>query len=219
LRFSRVRRRLQTLQAKYFGGCYLDVSPPLAAAEEPSTLCVSARQETASRARSRGPQLPCRTYSGCPEASLDSLSAPKWPQGFPLNYKPRRLDSLNPCSISFSDQFPREPERIAKEERSSVGAATNSTPPTLSADIGFSFSPRDPSGVASFETSGAESKPEIPLLLAPSVLIANDYVLYVTLTFLDLEPALQDPPPQLTTRNHGPRGRAVVLLAFIGGIG
>jgi hypothetical protein len=31
---------------------------------------------------------------------------PKWPQGFPLTYKPRRLDSLNPCSISFSDQIP-----------------------------------------------------------------------------------------------------------------
>ena len=29
MRFSRVLRRLRTLQAKYFGGCYLDVSPPL----------------------------------------------------------------------------------------------------------------------------------------------------------------------------------------------
>jgi predicted metal-dependent hydrolase len=44
LRFSPVRRRLQTLQAKYFGGCYLDVSPPVAAAEESATLCLSPRK-------------------------------------------------------------------------------------------------------------------------------------------------------------------------------
>ena len=37
----------------YFFGDYLfDITPALAAAEEPSTLCVSARQEPASRARS-----------------------------------------------------------------------------------------------------------------------------------------------------------------------
>jgi hypothetical protein len=49
---------------------------------------------------------------------------------------------------------------------------------TLSADVGFSFWRRDPSGVTSFERSGAESEPEIPLLLAPPVLLANDNVVY-----------------------------------------
>jgi hypothetical protein len=37
-----------------FRGYWFDVTSALAAAEEPSTLCVSARQEPASRARSRG---------------------------------------------------------------------------------------------------------------------------------------------------------------------
>jgi hypothetical protein len=40
-------------------------------------------------------------------------------------------------------KLPWEPERIAKEKRLSVGRATNSTTAGQSADIGFSFSPRD----------------------------------------------------------------------------
>src|ERR1700722_3607427 len=45
------------------------------------------------------------------ERALDMAPAPrsqhppKRPQGFPLIYRRRRLDSLNPCSISFLDQI------------------------------------------------------------------------------------------------------------------
>ena len=37
-----------------------------------------------------------------------SLNTPKRPQRLTLLYRRRRLDSLNPCSISFSDQIPME---------------------------------------------------------------------------------------------------------------
>jgi hypothetical protein len=42
-----------------------------------------------------------------------SLNMPKRPQGVPLDYERRRLESPNPCSISFSDQFPRKAEWTA----------------------------------------------------------------------------------------------------------
>src|SRR6516165_9507639 len=35
-----------------------------------------------------------------------SPNMPKRPQGVPLTYRRRHLDSLNQCSISFSDQIP-----------------------------------------------------------------------------------------------------------------
>src|SRR5271154_6297333 len=103
---------------------------------------------------------------------------PKWPQGFQLNYKPRPLDSLNPCSISFSDQIPAGARADRKRGTVVCRCRYEFDTATLSADVGFSFWRRDPSGVAFFERSGAESEPEIPLFVAPPVLLANDDIFY-----------------------------------------
>jgi DUF309 family protein family protein len=96
----------------------------------------------------------------------------------PLNYKPRRLNSLDTCSISFSKQIPAGARADLKRGTVVCRCRYEFDTATLSADVSFSFWRRDPSGVASFERSGAESEPEIPLLLAPPVLLANDNVVY-----------------------------------------
>ena len=70
-------------------------------------------------------------------------------------------DSLNPCSISFWDQVPAgESQRIAKEESRSPVTRLRIRHRHSVRGHRLRFSPCDPSGVASFETSGAESKPE-----------------------------------------------------------
>ena len=65
-----------------------------------------------------------------------------------------------PVSISFSDQIPAGARADRKRGTVTCRCRYEFDTATLSADIGFRFSPCDPSGVASFETSGAESKPE-----------------------------------------------------------
>jgi hypothetical protein len=68
-------------------------------------------------------------------------------------YKRRRLDSLNPCSISFSKQIPAGGRADRKREAVVFRRRYEFDNGSLPANIGFSLSP---SGVASFDTSGAE---------------------------------------------------------------
>ena len=67
-----------------------------------------------------------------------------------------RLGSLSPCSISFSDQIPTGARADCKTGTVICRCRYEFDTAALSKDIGFSFSPRDPSAVVSFETPGAE---------------------------------------------------------------
>lgn len=54
----------------------------------------------------KAPELAFDAHSAC--RPRRSLNTPKRPPRLMLIYRRRRLDSLNPCSISFSDQIPTE---------------------------------------------------------------------------------------------------------------
>src|SRR5271157_4284043 len=81
-----------------------------------------------------------------------SPNMPKRPQGFPLIYRRRRLDSLNPCSISFSDQFPAGGGADRKRETVFCRRRYEMDNGGLFANIGFSRTIQ--AEVASFDTLG-----------------------------------------------------------------
>jgi hypothetical protein len=97
------------------------------------------------------------------------------PQGFPLIYKRRRLDSLNPYSISFSEQIPAGRRADRKREAVVFRRRYEFDNGSLPAKIGFSRRAESPPSTRRVR----KSYPEIPLLLAPAVFLAHDGIQYL----------------------------------------
>ena len=99
------------------------------------------------------------------------------PREFPLVYSRRRVDSLNSCSISFSDQTPVGARADRKRKAVIDGTRYEFDNGSQYADIGFSFSPRDIlAEVASYFRCG-KSWPEIrPGSLPAPACLAHDNI-------------------------------------------
>ena len=82
-------------------------------------------------------------------------------------YRRRRLDSLDPCSISFSEQIPAGGRADRKREAVVFRRRYEFDNGSLPANIGFSRRAESPPSTRRVR----KSYPEIPLFLAPALLV------------------------------------------------